>query len=166
MYRHPSLPWNMTCRAAAPPPPTPVPPATFSSYSCVGPAPFLSPSNSSYTLKTGLNRQRVCMLRNVCVVDMDMIAADDALEERLPQDDAAVYDTIYALKGVRAYRPRHLVSIFGSGLQSSAFEELVQQPFHGRGDGEGLVHLHAWENHHGGDPWADKHVLGASPWVS
>jgi hypothetical protein len=108
----------------------------------------------------------VCALRNVCVVDVDAIAGDDALEERYPLDDAALYHTMFALKGLRMYRPRHLAPFFGDGLQKSALEELVHQPFQGMGDGEGLVHLHAWENHHGGDPYADKHVLGASPSVS
>ena len=172
MYRHPSLPWNMTCRAQAPPPPTPVPPATFSSYSCVGPAPFLSPSNSSYTLKTGLNRQRVCMLRNVCVVDAD--AEEEAGGEEKAGGDPAdggeeeqevEHDVVFALKSIRMYRPRRPLSSYGKHLRNSTLEELLLQPWQGVADGEGLVHLHAWENHHGGDPSVSRRVLGASPSV-
>jgi hypothetical protein len=162
MYRHalaspppPSLPWNITCRAAIPPPPTTVPPATFSDYSCIGPAPFLSPFATSQTLKTSLNRQRVCLLRNVCVVD---VSEDEAGEEG---EHAA-----FALKSLRMYRPRRLLSTYGSHLRNSTLEEMLYQPWQGLADGEGLVHLHAWENHHGGDPSVARHVLGASPSVT
>ena len=169
MYRHPSpeppfpsLPWNLTCLPTAPPPaPNPVPPATFSDYSCIGPSPFFSS-----TSQNGLNRQRVCMLRDVCVVDIDMLAPDvgpDAAPLEFPPD----YDSAFALKSLRMYRPRRLLSAFSDGIQGSTLEELLYQP---QGsidrDGHGLVHLHAWENHHGGDPSAALHVLGASPSVS
>ncbi len=81
MYRHPlpnSFPWNSTCRLTAPPPAAAaVPPGTFSDYSCIGPSPFLSPSTTS---KNGLNRQRICMLRNVCVVDVDTSPPDNNFE--------------------------------------------------------------------------------------
>jgi hypothetical protein len=117
-------------------------------------------------MRTGLNRQRVCMLRNVCLVDMDMIAADEALEQPFDYENVADYHSVFASKRVRLYRPRHMVQVFGDSLQQSTLEQLMYQPLHSQADGEGLVHLHAWENHHGGDPSADKRVLGASPSVS
>ncbi len=141
-----------------------MPPGTFSDYSCVGPHPFLSPSNTSQQAKAGLNRQRVCMLRNVCVVDTDL--SDDVLEQQFIDEHAADFNTIFAMKRVRMYRPQDTVQMFGDSLRSSVLEQMMYQPLQGQADGEGLVHLHAWENHHGGDPSADKRVLGASPSVS
>ena len=166
MYRHPSpnpppphLPWHLACLTAlATPAPTPVEPGTFSDYSCIGPSPFLSSSDTSQVLKKGFNRQRICILRNACVVDVDVVEAASEPQEFHPD---------FFMKSLRLFRPRRLLSSFSEGVQNSSLEQLLYQPAtHSLADGEGLVHLHAWENHHGGDPSADLHVLGASPSVS
>ena len=77
------------------------------------------------------------------------------------------YTTAYVLKSLRMFRPRTLQSAFSQRSPSSTLEELLYQPNADTwAQGEGLVHLHAWENHNGGDPSAAMHVLGASPSVS
>jgi hypothetical protein len=76
------------------------------------------------------------------------------------------HDVVFALKSIRMYRPRRPLSSYGKHLRNSTLEELLLQPWQGVADGEGLVHLHAWENHHGGDPSVSRRVLGASPSVS
>ena len=63
------------------------------------------------------------------------------------------------------FRPRTLQSAYSERISSSTLEELLYQPVTWA-QGEGLVHLHAWENHNGGDPSAAMLVLGASPSVS
>ncbi len=166
MYRHPlphplppSLPWNVTCSSPmAPPPPTHVPPSTYSDYSCIGPSPFLSPSTPQ-RLKKGFNRQRMCMLRNVCVVDRDADAPAARHEDE--------YHTAFALKSISMYRPHRLISAYGEFLGHSTLEQQLQQPaLYRDAQGEGLVHLHAWENHNGGQPSWLQDVLGASPSVT
>jgi hypothetical protein len=102
------------------------------------------------------------MLRNVCVVDVEADNADAGDEDKQEVE----HDVAFALKSIRMYRPRRPLSSYGKYLRNSTLEELLQQPWQGLADGEGLVHLYAWENHHGGDPSVSRHVLGASPSVS
>jgi len=138
-----------------------VPPFTYSDYSCIGPSPFLS-LNTSQRLKKGFNRQRMCMLRNVCLVDDDALATDAEHE----QPSVGAYHAGFALRSIIMYRPNTLSTAYGEWLPDSTLEQLVQQPhLHHEAEGEGMVHLHAWENHHGGNPSLQQDVMAASPSV-